>query len=64
MAETTKVIAAVAVKEGRDAWQGEGCCAAADAAVKSEADACGASPDATAAPDLLAAHPKRAMLET
>ncbi|MER5967236.1 cation transporter [Streptomyces sp. NPDC002057] len=43
------VIAAVAVKEGRDAWQGKGCCAptahapaaACDAA---EADACGCEP--------------------
>lgn len=42
------VIAAVAVTEGRDAWQGKGCCAApATAAVPSanaEADACGCRP--------------------
>ncbi|MFK4069718.1 cation transporter [Streptomyces sp. NPDC029674] len=47
------VIAAVAVKEGRDAWQGKGCCAPTahtrvplgpDAA---EADACGCEPDCT-----------------
>ncbi|MEV0220065.1 cation transporter [Streptomyces sp. NPDC050704] len=45
------VIAAVAVKEGRDAWQGKGCCATPAAAVpvtarqqeqeQQEADACG-----------------------
>ncbi|MEU9981692.1 cation transporter [Streptomyces sp. NPDC050856] len=40
------VIAAIAVKEGRDAWQGKGCCAPT-AAVPSagvEADACGCRP--------------------
>ncbi|MFJ6211748.1 cation transporter [Streptomyces sp. NPDC092296] len=36
------VIAAVAVKEGRDAWQGKGCCAPTAAAVPSAGpDACG-----------------------
>lgn len=38
------VIAAIAVKEGRDAWQGKGCCApnaAATASLDVEADACG-----------------------
>jgi divalent metal cation (Fe/Co/Zn/Cd) transporter len=39
------VIAIVAAKEGRDAWQGKGCCAASAAAVKpaagAKADACG-----------------------
>ncbi|XVV36257.1 cation transporter [Streptomyces sp. CA-100214] len=39
------VIAAVAVKEGRDAWQGKGCCAPTSATavppVAVEADACG-----------------------
>jgi cation efflux family protein len=38
------VIAAVAVKEGRDAWQGKGCCAPAapmTPASREEADACG-----------------------
>lgn len=38
------VIAAIAVKEGRDAWQGKGCCApnaAATASVGAEADTCG-----------------------
>lgn len=38
------VIAAIAVKEGRDAWQGKGCCAPSTAAVApkagAEADAC------------------------
>ncbi|MFF3120850.1 cation transporter [Streptomyces sp. NPDC057908] len=41
------VIAAIAVKEGRDAWRGEGCCAPPSAAVPSpgaEADACGCLP--------------------
>jgi divalent metal cation (Fe/Co/Zn/Cd) transporter len=36
------VIAAVAVKEGRDAWRGDGCCAAPGVAIKEDAeDACG-----------------------
>ncbi|MFI8499652.1 cation transporter [Streptomyces sp. NPDC085524] len=39
------VIAAIALKEGRDAWQGKGCCAVpattATAGSASEADACG-----------------------
>ncbi|MFJ8694444.1 cation transporter [Streptomyces roseolilacinus] len=37
-------IAAIAVKEGRDAWQGKGCCApnaAATGSAGAEADACG-----------------------
>lgn len=42
------VIAAVAVKEGRDAWQGKGCCATPAAAVASPAsvedDSCGCRP--------------------
>ncbi|AZS76178.1 cation transporter [Streptomyces lydicus] len=42
------VIAAIAVKEGRDAWQGKGCCAAPAAAVVpsagTEADVCGCRP--------------------
>lgn len=42
------VIAAIAVKEGRDAWQGKGCCATPAAAVVpsggAEADACGCRP--------------------
>ncbi|MGW6862590.1 cation transporter [Streptomyces xanthophaeus] len=41
------VIAAIAVKEGRDAWQGKGCCAAPASAVPSAqapADACGCRP--------------------
>ncbi|MFD7966592.1 cation transporter [Streptomyces zaomyceticus] len=40
-------IAAIAVKEGRDAWQGKGCCAAPAAAVpakRQETDACGCRP--------------------
>ncbi|WP_432000165.1 cation transporter [Streptomyces sioyaensis] len=37
------VIAAMAVKEGRDAWRGEGCCAPhATSAREAAADACGA----------------------
>ncbi|MFG2924334.1 cation transporter [Streptomyces sp. NPDC048305] len=37
------VIAAIAVKEGRDAWQGKGCCApaAGHRPTRGEADACG-----------------------
>ena len=35
------VIAAVAIKEGRAAWRGEGCCAPARAASAAEADGCG-----------------------
>ncbi|MFI8445083.1 cation transporter [Streptomyces rochei] len=41
------VIAAVAVKEGRDAWRGKGCCAAPAATASSgrgETDACGCGP--------------------
>ncbi|MER5972683.1 cation transporter [Streptomyces sp. NPDC002055] len=41
------VIAAIAVKEGRDAWQGKGCCAPTTAAVTAsapETDACGCRP--------------------
>ncbi|MGZ3100689.1 cation transporter [Streptomyces sp. H72] len=43
---TALVIAAIAVKEGIEAWQGKGCCAPNTAAVsagagKAEADACG-----------------------
>jgi len=41
------VIAAVAVKEGRDAWQGKGCCAPTTAAVlpvEAEANPCGCRP--------------------
>ncbi|MER6197224.1 cation transporter [Streptomyces sp. NPDC001586] len=41
------VIAGIAVKEGRDAWRGEGCCAAppvASAPTATPADACGCRP--------------------
>jgi divalent metal cation (Fe/Co/Zn/Cd) transporter len=40
------IIAAVAVKEGRDAWQGEGCCAppTTQAAPASKTDGCGCAP--------------------
>ena len=41
------VIAAVAAKEGRDAWQGKGCCAAPAAAMTTPgagAEACGCGP--------------------
>jgi divalent metal cation (Fe/Co/Zn/Cd) transporter len=42
------VIAAIAIKEGRDAWQGKGCCAPPAAAVvpsaSAKADACGCRP--------------------
>ncbi|WP_237287787.1 cation diffusion facilitator family transporter [Streptomyces malaysiensis] len=41
------VIATIAVKEGRDAWQGKGCCAAPATAIpadRQESDACGCRP--------------------
>lgn len=42
------VIAAIAVKEGRDAWQGKGCCAVPAAtavpSTKAETDTCGCRP--------------------
>ncbi|HCA87757.1 MAG TPA: cation transporter [Streptomyces sp.] len=41
------VIAAIALKEGRDAWQGKGCCATppiATTVLVAEADACGCRP--------------------
>ncbi|KUL21050.1 cation transporter [Streptomyces regalis] len=42
------VIAAIAVKEGRDAWRGEGCCAptapSGAPSANTEADACGCRP--------------------
>jgi divalent metal cation (Fe/Co/Zn/Cd) transporter len=47
------VIAAIAVKEGRDAWQGKGCCAptahapAPVGSAAAEADACGCKPGCT-----------------
>ncbi|MEU7113070.1 cation transporter [Streptomyces sp. NPDC046182] len=47
------VIAAIAVKEGRDAWQGKGCCAptahtpAPLGAAAAEADTCGCKPGCT-----------------
>ncbi|MFB7211749.1 cation transporter [Streptomyces sp. NPDC056255] len=47
------VIAAIALKEGRDAWQGKGCCAptthasAPAGAVAAEADVCGCKPGCT-----------------
>ncbi|CAM5418458.1 Cation transporter OS=Streptomyces alboniger OX=132473 GN=CP975_34025 PE=3 SV=1 [Streptomyces alboniger] len=43
------VIAAIAVKEGRDAWQGKGCCAPTPAAPPTgiEADECGCRPGCT-----------------
>ncbi|MFD5871714.1 cation transporter [Streptomyces sp. NPDC060322] len=44
------VIAVIAVKEGRDAWQGKGCCAPSASAMPSsrnEPDACGCRPGCT-----------------
>ncbi|MFE4636116.1 cation transporter [Streptomyces sp. NPDC056773] len=44
------VIAAIAVKEGRDAWQGKGCCAPgahSPAPAAQDADACGCAPGCT-----------------
>ncbi|MET9351757.1 cation transporter [Streptomyces sp. NPDC006617] len=49
-------IAGIAVREGRDAWQGKGCCApatsptTATAAADTEKDACGCSPGCTCCP--------------
>ncbi|MEU0424545.1 cation transporter [Streptomyces canus] len=47
-------IAGIAVKEGRDAWQGKGCCTPtatpAPAASHNEADACGCRPGRTCCP--------------
>jgi divalent metal cation (Fe/Co/Zn/Cd) transporter len=47
-------IAAIAVKEGRDAWQGKGCCAPtatpAPAASHDNADVCGCRPGCTCCP--------------
>ncbi|MFG3258784.1 cation transporter [Streptomyces sp. NPDC048172] len=40
------VVAALALKEGRNAWRGKGCCAPASASV-AEADACGCGPGCT-----------------
>lgn len=48
-----EAVAAIAVKEGRDAWQGKGCCAptahtpAPAGAAAAEADACGCKPGRT-----------------
>ncbi|MFF8873364.1 cation transporter [Streptomyces massasporeus] len=48
------VIAAIAVKEGRDAWQGKGCCAPtvtpAPATSRGNADRCGCRPGCTCCP--------------
>jgi len=41
------VIAAVAVKEGREAWRGEGCCPPTRAASVAEADGCRCGPECT-----------------
>lgn len=41
------VIAAVAVKEGREAWRGEGCCAPTPAISLARADGCGCGQDCT-----------------
>jgi divalent metal cation (Fe/Co/Zn/Cd) transporter len=38
------VIAAIAVKEGRDAWQGKGCCAPSAMPARAVDDACGCRP--------------------
>jgi divalent metal cation (Fe/Co/Zn/Cd) transporter len=48
------VIAAIALKEGRDAWQGKGCCAPSAAAAApsaaAETDACGCRPGCDCCP--------------
>ena len=41
------VIAAVALKEGREAWRGEGCCAPTREVSAAETDACGCGPGCT-----------------
>jgi divalent metal cation (Fe/Co/Zn/Cd) transporter len=41
------VIAAVAVKEGREAWRGEGCCAPGSAGRHPDDDPCGCGPGCT-----------------
>ena len=41
------VISAVAVKEGREAWRGEGCCAPSQAVSVTKTDACGCGPECT-----------------
>jgi divalent metal cation (Fe/Co/Zn/Cd) transporter len=41
------VIAAVAVKEGREAWRGEGCCAPTQTVSAGQADDCGCGPRCT-----------------
>jgi divalent metal cation (Fe/Co/Zn/Cd) transporter len=41
------VIAAIAVKEGREAWRGEGCCAPARTVSVAESDGCGCGPGCT-----------------
>ncbi|MFD8386229.1 cation transporter [Streptomyces sp. NPDC059679] len=52
------VIAAVAAKEGRDAWRGKGCCAApATAAVPAADQDAGAEQDADPEPDTCACRP-------
>jgi len=47
------VIAAVAVREGLEAWRGEGCCAPPRAAADTDGDACGCGPGCT---DACCAH--------
>lgn len=41
------VIAAVAIKEAREAWRGEGCCAPTRAVSEAQADGCGCGPGCT-----------------
>jgi divalent metal cation (Fe/Co/Zn/Cd) transporter len=47
------VIAAVAVREGLEAWRGEGCCAPAHPGAAADGDACGCGPGCT---DACCAH--------
>lgn len=44
---TGLVIAAVGVKEGREAWRGEGCCLPMQLITETGADECGCSPGCT-----------------
>jgi divalent metal cation (Fe/Co/Zn/Cd) transporter len=52
------VIAAVAVKEGREAWRGDACCAVPVAVPPGQADACGCAPDCVCCGDPGTSSPK------
>lgn len=52
------VIAAVAVKEGRDAWRGEGCCGPIGGHAHGE-DGCGCGTGCTCGPELITIGPRK-----